>query len=362
MTRRRSSDVLELPFIVGLGASTAIGRDAWSTAAAVRAGISGFTDHPYMIDTAGEAFRVALAPWLDIELPVVERLEALLFPAIDQAMQSPAMHSGDLRIAVALALPEPRPGLPEDLPHRMVAQLHRRAPGRFTSVGTFRQGHAAGLVALDAARGGLEQERFDACVVAGVDSYIDCDTLEWLEQNEQVHGAGRQNNAWGFIPGEGAAAFLLVRGSIADQYGEAPLAQLLGVGLADEPKAMRSGAICIGEGLTDAFRGALRSLPAHAKITDIYCDMNGEPYRADEFGFTCLRTKDHFECASDFVAPADCCGDLGAGGASLHVTLAAVAGYKAYAKGPAALVWSSGQQSTRAAAVLRVRSETEDAC
>ena len=39
----------------------------WSSAAAVRAGISGFAEHPFMIDTAGEPMRAAIAPWLDIE-------------------------------------------------------------------------------------------------------------------------------------------------------------------------------------------------------------------------------------------------------------------------------------------------------
>ena len=54
--------------IVAMGATTPLGRDAWASAAAVRAGISGFSQHPYMIDTAGEPMRAAIAPWLDIEL------------------------------------------------------------------------------------------------------------------------------------------------------------------------------------------------------------------------------------------------------------------------------------------------------
>ena len=51
-----------------------------------------------------------------------------------------------------------------------------------------------------------------------------------------------------------------------------------------------------------------------AKVSDVYCDLNGEPYRADEFGFAALRTKEHFASASDFVAPADCWGDVAAAG------------------------------------------------
>ena len=74
--------------IAGMGAATAVGRGAWESATAVRAGISGFTQHPYMIDTAGEPMRVALAPWLDIALQGVERFEALLMPAVEEALAS----------------------------------------------------------------------------------------------------------------------------------------------------------------------------------------------------------------------------------------------------------------------------------
>ena len=80
--------------MVSLGASTAVGRDAWASAAAVRAGVSGFAEHPFMIDTAGEPMRVAVAPWLDIACEGQERFEALLFPAIEQAL-APIVDAAD---------------------------------------------------------------------------------------------------------------------------------------------------------------------------------------------------------------------------------------------------------------------------
>jgi 3-oxoacyl-[acyl-carrier-protein] synthase-1 len=86
----------------------------------------------------------------------------------------------------------------------------------------------------------------------------------------------------------------------------------------------------------------------------VYNDMNGEPYRADEFGFTGLRTKESFEALSDFVAPADCWGDVGSAGALLHVVLAAIAGKKRYARGEISLLSASSDGGERAAAVLRI--------
>jgi len=87
--------------------------------------------------------------------------------------------------------------------------------------------------------------------------------------------------------------------------------------------------------------------------------MNGEPYRADEFGFTALRTKEHFESLSDFQAPADCWGDVAAAGALLHLGLACVAAYKQYARGPYAFAWASAEMGERAAALLACRQPAE---
>lgn len=340
-------------FIVCLGASTPVGRGAWASAAAVRAGLSGFAQHPFMIDTAGEPMRAAIAPWLDIGLTGVPRLEALLLPAIDEALTAlkgpPAAAS---RWALALALPSQRPGLPPKLADELLARLTQRNAQVIGGAAAFPNGHAAGLYGLQAACRKLRQGALDGCVVAGVDSWLEPETLEWLEANDQLHGAGPLNNAWGFIPGEGAAALLLVRESIADALNLQPLATVLSVGVATEPKRIKTETVCIGEGLTEAFRAALAALPAGTKVTDIYCDMNGEPYRADEFGFTALRTKEHFESASEFTAPADCWGDVGAAGSLLHLTLAAAAAHKGYARGPLALAWASAEMGERAAALL----------
>ena len=343
----------ERVFITGLGANTAVGRGAWASAAAVRAGISGFTQHPFMIDTAGEPMRAAIAPWLDIGLTGVERFEALLFPAIDEALSVlPSAPASASRWAIALGLPSPRPGLAENIGPELTVRLRRRYRSMFGSEAVFAAGHAAALLGLQAACRKLAQGALDACVVAGVESWLEPETLEWLERCDQLHGAGPLNNAWGFIPGEAGAALLLVNESMARTFDLHQLAVVLGVGSAHEPKRIKTETVCIGEGLTEAFRAALATLPAGSKVTDIYCDMNGEPYRADEFGFTALRTKEHFESASDFVAPADCWGDVSAAGGLLHAVLACAAARKGYAAGPLAFVWASAEIGERAAALL----------
>ena len=60
------------------------------------------------------------------------------------------------------------------------------------------------------------------------------------------------------------------------------------------------------------------------------------------------------ESASEFVAPADCWGDVGAAGATLHLMLAAIAAHKLYARGRLAFVWGSAEGGERGAALLAV--------
>lgn len=345
----------EIVCVVALGASTPVGRDAWSSAAAVRAGISGFAQHPHMVDTAGEPMQVAQAPWLDIGMQGRERFEALLFPAIEQALLPIEEAAGpSIKVALALALPPKRPGLPRDLERGLRDRVASRFPHRFTTFASFEIGHAAGFVAMRAALSELAGGGSEACIVAGVDSYLAPESLEWLEENDQLHGAGALNNAWGFVPGEGAGAALLAVESAVDRLEVEPLARILSVGSGFEQHRINTETVCVGEGLTAAFREGLAGLPPGAKVTDIFCDLNGEPYRADEFAFACLRTVNAFESASDFVAPAACWGDVAAASAPLAVTLAAIAFTKAYARGPYAFIWASSESGERGAGLLEL--------
>ncbi len=339
--------------IMACGASTPVGRDAWSSAAAVRAGISGFAAHPFMVDTAGSPMQVAVAPWLEITAQGSERFAALLLPAIEQSLEPLAdVPAERMRIARSVGLPAERPGLPPELERSLRATIANTFANRFTALATFAAGHAAGLLGLRAAFDKIIEGSFDACVIAGVESYITPRTLEWLEANEQLHGAGPLNNAWGFVPGEGAGAVLLMSGRTAAHLQTEPFARVLAVGTGLERNRIKTQTVCVGEGLTAAFREALAALPPGVKVTDTFCDMNGEPYRADEFGFACLRTKDAFAAASDFVAPADCWGDVSAASGPLGIALSAIAFRKAYAKGRVSFVWASSEGGERAAALL----------
>jgi len=340
-------------YVVGLGASTPVGRDPWSSSAAVRASVTGFTEHPFMFDSAGERMQVALAPWLDIDLPGLQRFEELLFPAIGQALESVATGPA-IRLALALALPPARPGLPPNLERELRGAIAADFADRFDVVAMFSAGHAAGFVGMFAAMTRMQAGVFDACVVAGVESYLDPESLEWLEQNGQLHGAGATRNPWGFVPGEAAGAVLLASGAVVNRLAIEPFARVLGVGQGREEKRINTQTVCTGKGLTAAFRESLAALPEGARVTDVFCDMNGEPYRADEFGFATLRTRESFASTSDFVAPASYWGDVSAASAPLGIMLSAIAAENGCANGTHAFVWASSEGGERGAALLLV--------
>ena len=344
--------------IVGLGATTSIGRTVRASAAAARAATCGFREHAYMVDMAGEPMRIAAAPWLDSDLGVVERYLALLCPALEEALE-PVRGLALRRISrlgLFTALPPERPGRPADLPRRVLRDLSERFRDVLSNAAVFPDGHASGYEALDAAIRLIRAGTLDACLVAGVDSYLFPETLEWIEACDQLNGAGHQNNAWGFIPGEAGAALLVCSPECAGAAGGPVWGDVVAVGLGRETKLIKTDAVCVGEGLTEAFRNALAGLPSEERIHAVICDLNGETYRADEYGFTILRVQERFMAADDFVAPADCWGDVGAAGAALHVALALITATKRGAKGPNALAWGSSESGVRGAAVIRAAS------
>lgn len=342
----------ERVFVCGLGASTAVGRHAWASAAAVRAAITGFAEHPSSVDSTSAPVNVAGAPWLDPALAGLDRFEALLLPAVDEALAVLPSPPASGRAALALGLPVARPGLDANLAAGLKARLAARYGGVFGSQALFEADHAGGLLALQAAYAKLSDGALDVCVVAGVDSWLAPTTLQWLEEVDRLHGAGPLNNAWGFIPGEAGAALLLANERTAQAMSLTPLATVLGAGSAIEKVCQGTDAVCVGDGLTACLRAALVALPAGGRVSDIYCDMNGEAWRADEFGFAALRTKAYFESPDDFSAPADCWGDVGAAGGVLHVMLACAAARKGYSLGALAMVWASAPAGERAAVLL----------
>lgn len=321
--------------IIGHGARTPLGYDCASSAAAVRAGISVIADHPFMIDRFGLPMKVTRDDGLDPGFPGAQRIAALAEAAALEALSS---GSRPPKIALLLNLGEPRPGLAEGTSAEVAEHL-RTALALDGPVHHAMWGHAGGIVAMQAAGRLLAADRAEAVLVGGAESYLDADTLEWLDEQERLHSA---NNIYGFCPGEGAAFILLAK------HGQNALIEIAATGVGREANLIGTEDICLGEGLGVAF-AALGGGPADR----VLCDMNGERYRGKEYGFAVLRARALFRDAADFEAPADCWGDLGAASGPLYACLAIEAEARGYAKGSRTLIWASSEGGQRGAALLR---------
>lgn len=339
--------------IVGIGATTAVGLNSAATAAAVRAGIDGFAEHPNMINLEGEPYVLAMVPSIDTSFTGADRYRALSSNALLEALQPLRRHNQKkCELIAVVALPEPRPGLPNDLDEKIEEFIKAQYNEHyfFKKVISAFNGHSGGLSALETAGKLLASRECEFCLVGGIDSYIDCDTLNWLENNEQLHVP---SNAWGFIPGEAASFSLVCLTQTANKYQLPVNAHLAAISTAIEKNRIKTETICIGAGLTQAVRGAISGLPPNAKIGYTICDQNGEAYRADEYGFMLCRLAEKFSDPLDYMAPADCWGDVGAASGSLYLNLVIAAAEKGYSKGRYTLLWSSSEGGERSAAIVQ---------
>jgi 3-oxoacyl-[acyl-carrier-protein] synthase-1 len=334
-------------YVIGYGAQTPVGKSALASAAAVRCGISAYAEHPFMVDQHGEPMVVARAPWLDESMPVPERVASLAAAAVSESLdciQSQVAKLGGLSMHLALSeenLPQP------EQRQVVIDRLNESTGGKAGSdIDVIVDGHAGGLLALERAASALREGKSPACLVGGADSWMEPGQLELIDEQGRLHSP---NNSWGFTPGEGAGFCVITTGAVIERLGVQPVAEIMGVATGQESKLLGTKTVCIGEGLTTAFRGVLNS---KYPVTHSYCDFNGETYRAEEYGFSVCRTRDGFEDAGSFTAPADCWGDVGAASGPLVMTLPLIAWARKYGKGQFNLVWSSSARSPLRAATL----------
>jgi 3-oxoacyl-[acyl-carrier-protein] synthase-1 len=314
--------------------------------------VSGLREHPFMLDKGGNPMVVAQEPTLDPSLQGSERFSRLALAAMEQALaplneRAVAMNS----VHILLGMPGPRPGLPLGIEHALSRLSESVADANNQPHITFLpNGHAAGLLAMKQARDVLRAGNSRFCLAGGVDSYLTPDTLEWMDANGRLKSAENRN---GFPPGEAAGFCLLTTGATAETLGLSVLGWVETLGAALEESPIRTATICVGRGLSDAIREATKPLKLPGeRVDDTICDLNGEPYRSEEFALTVLRTQKAFVDSTRFVTPADCWGDIGAASGPLFANLAVAAALRGYAKGPRTLLWASSERGERAAAVI----------
>jgi 3-oxoacyl-[acyl-carrier-protein] synthase I len=341
----------EAVYVIGAGAQTPVGRSVLAAAAAVRSGISAFAEHPYMFDKDGEPMVVARADWLPARLPIQDRIVALAVGAAQQALRPIALQINTLSSGIATHIALCGDNHIDSVQRAKMIDRFAVETGLapfVSNIETVAEGHAGGLLALATAVRQLRSGAAELCLIGGADSWLDARQLGAIDIAGYVHSP---KNPWGFIPGEGAAFCLITTGAMAARLDVNVFGEVLAVATARETKLMGTKSICTGEGLTAALRGVLDH---KLRVSHSYCDLNGETYRADEYGFAVCRTSEFFENAGNFTAAAECWGDVGAASGSLALILPIAGWLRGHANDSVNLAWSSSARfSLRAAALLR---------
>jgi len=305
--------------VVAAGASTCLGRNYASSAAAVHAGLSRCCQDPILEDDIHRPLVTARAPYLPVELPRTARIKALAHNALAEAFTQlsaawPAAHRRrDIRVTSWLSLSEDAdPSLDQTLnPHAFQAF----GPIQHT---VNRAGHAATLCALTQLD--PPSDRLELAVLIGADSAIDRAALYTLNQRGHLK---TQANPFGCVPGEAAAVTVLATPALAAHCALPELGQLLSASCVLESALLDSDAICVGAALSTALDRATRELCTESRrIDNLWCDLNGQPERVDELAFTLARWSPRLRTPGEFMTPASSWGDVGAATGALLIQLA----------------------------------------
>lgn len=311
--------------IVAMAARTPVGLTARSSAAAVRAGISRLREFPFATAT-GQPVVLGTDPLLDDAQQGFDRMQVMLEAVLEQVVQDvgPQLAALPHGCDVALALPDTRPGFSDDDADALVDHTRKvltRANIRCEATVT-RRGQAGGLEVLHhVAQTHATRPANDPAVfiILALDSHHHMDTLLWLESQQRLALEGLPS---GFTPGEAAAGLVLTNRATRQSWRRPSLGRIAGTGYAQESRLRDSETGSFGVALSQAVHDAAASLSLPTDAAEhVFCNINGERYRSEEWAFFALRS--HRAVRSlDYHAPCDCWGDVGAAFGPLAMILA----------------------------------------
>ena len=178
-------------------------------------------------------------------------------------------------------------------------------------------------------------------LVAGVDSYLNAESLLWLDSHSRLKTA---QNSDGVVPGE-AAACVLVEGR--PRHGQIGV-ELLGLGFGHERAGILTEEPPLQAlGLTAAARAALAEAALGMHQMDFRSsDVAGESYGFKELALSLQKLMRVRRENLPVWHAADAVGDVGAATGAVQLVIAQYAFRKAYAPGPRLLCHASAPPPT----------------
>ncbi len=348
--------------VIGMGACTSNGLAPQTVVTSTRAGTRRHSLLRHQRNrTSGEPIRVSLLSTLPVTMPVAERMRRLAAAAAEQALVPwrealAVLPASERALPVLIATPQERPGISAA---ESGAAVRSVVEGLGIEVDRQRSGvvatsHEGGLAALIEGASRIDRGDVAACLIGGVDSCADPDTIDLLASLRRLKTTAVPD---GIIPGEGAGFVLLCGAKVLARAGLSSFADVVTGARTAEPHPWYLPEPTIGEGLTKALWGALqpggKGDVRTAAVT--YADLTGEHWRAEEWSFAYQRTGRFHGHPLRVEHPGDRWGDVGAAFGPLLVVHAALDFHDLWNPGDSALVWAASDVNPLRTACLLSR-------
>jgi 3-oxoacyl-[acyl-carrier-protein] synthase I len=313
--------------ITAMSGVTSLGCSIPAISAAIRGPISGFAASEEYADRHGERIVVSEFPRIQgitDDLNRTNRLRAISQFSLESLIETVSQkraRAEQVFLLVGLAAPGQRGSRDREYLNQLEVPLSAVLNRRFgrSAIRFFESGNPAALEALDYGCQFLKAHPQTVCIIGGVDSLLDVETLDRLESEDRLKSAS-YGRSHGLVPGEGVGFLMVESAEYARRRERVPLATVLGIGLAREPSPFHSLEPSALTGLTEACDSALSHAGVDpAAIGSVIGNLNGEFHRHKEWAYAELRCLRAALTERDLWHPADCFGDVGAASGALLV-------------------------------------------
>jgi 3-oxoacyl-[acyl-carrier-protein] synthase-1 len=350
--------------IRSIGIVSSVGRDARTTCASIRAGISRAAPiHGYQVLSVDDHVNV---PMLGHAVPMATagfsaparwlQLSRLAFRDLVENSDVEGIGGAAFwtSVVVVCVVPELESGRFLFHPHLESATVREtyvhpllhalRLPPEHVFV--LEEGRVGAFRAIAHAERLLRDHTARHLLILAADSYLDGFSLDWLATLGRLKS---DNNPVGLVPGECGVALLLEQ-EVSD--GGRRLVEVKACTIGTEERSTETPGT--GRALAEAITECLvRAKLGRAFDGDLFVDLNGETWRAHEFGSAQVHVSRDLLGSVRHQIPAVSVGDTGAATTGLNLALATRALQRGYALGATALVVGSSFDGGVGAAVLQ---------